>query len=93
MPQSVIFQLPRPGPKVPEGEHYLTIGWKQVHKPISYGEGLTDFISKRFGRLPNIISDFLTPLSTLLVSSFWQMYGIMLIPRAYYRLTYFIIRD
>jgi hypothetical protein len=26
----VIFQEPRPGPKLPKGEHYLTIGWKQV---------------------------------------------------------------
>ena len=27
---SVIFQQPRPGPPLPKGEHYLTIGWKQV---------------------------------------------------------------
>lgn len=26
----VIYQLPRPGPLLPKGEHYLTIGWKQV---------------------------------------------------------------
>jgi hypothetical protein len=26
----VIFQEPRHGPPLPEGEHYLTIGWKQV---------------------------------------------------------------
>ncbi|KAH9965402.1 autophagy-related protein 22-like protein [Russula dissimulans] len=26
----VIFQQPRPGPKLPKGEHYLTIGWKQI---------------------------------------------------------------
>ena len=26
----VIFLQPRPGPKLPEGESYLTIGWKQV---------------------------------------------------------------
>lgn len=26
----VIFQQPRPGPSLPKGEHYLTIGWKQV---------------------------------------------------------------
>jgi len=25
-----IFQEPRPGPKLPKGEHYLTIGWKQI---------------------------------------------------------------
>ncbi|KAF9038315.1 MFS general substrate transporter [Hymenopellis radicata] len=25
-----IFQQPRPGPPVPKGEHYLTIGWKQI---------------------------------------------------------------
>ena len=28
--QSVIFQQPRPGPNLPKGESYLTIGWKQV---------------------------------------------------------------
>ncbi|KAH9921430.1 autophagy-related protein 22-like protein [Fomitopsis serialis] len=25
-----IFQQPRPGPPLPPGEHYLTIGWKQI---------------------------------------------------------------
>jgi MFS-type transporter involved in bile tolerance (Atg22 family) len=25
-----IFQQPRPGPKLPKGESYLTIGWKQI---------------------------------------------------------------
>ncbi|KIM52630.1 hypothetical protein SCLCIDRAFT_1223571 [Scleroderma citrinum Foug A] len=25
-----IYQLPRPGPPLPKGEHYLTIGWKQI---------------------------------------------------------------
>ncbi|KAI0700603.1 MFS general substrate transporter [Cytidiella melzeri] len=25
-----IFQQPRPGPPLPKGEHYLTIGWKQI---------------------------------------------------------------
>ena len=28
--QPVIFQQPRPGPKLQKGENYLTIGWKQV---------------------------------------------------------------
>jgi hypothetical protein len=27
---TVIYQQPRPGPKLPKGESYLTIGWKQV---------------------------------------------------------------
>jgi hypothetical protein len=27
----VVFQEPRPGPGLPKGEHYLTIGWKQVN--------------------------------------------------------------
>lgn len=27
---AVIFQQPRPGPPLPKGEHYMTIGWKQV---------------------------------------------------------------
>lgn len=27
---AVIFQQPRPGPPLPKGEHYVTIGWKQV---------------------------------------------------------------
>lgn len=26
----VIYQQPRPGPNLPKGESYLTIGWKQV---------------------------------------------------------------
>lgn len=26
----VIFQQPRPGPRLPKGENYITIGWKQV---------------------------------------------------------------
>ncbi|KAJ3923922.1 autophagy-related protein 22-like protein [Lentinula edodes] len=25
-----IFQQPRPGPPLPKGEHYLTVGWKQI---------------------------------------------------------------
>ncbi|CAK5263395.1 unnamed protein product, partial [Mycena citricolor] len=25
-----IFQEPRPGPPLPKGEHYITIGWKQI---------------------------------------------------------------
>ncbi|KZT29497.1 hypothetical protein NEOLEDRAFT_1175178, partial [Neolentinus lepideus HHB14362 ss-1] len=25
-----IFQQPRPGPPLPKGEHYITIGWKQI---------------------------------------------------------------
>ncbi|KAF7432651.1 hypothetical protein PC9H_004593 [Pleurotus ostreatus] len=29
-----IFQQPRPGPPVPRGEHYLTIGWKQIWKAL-----------------------------------------------------------
>jgi hypothetical protein len=27
---AVIYQQPRPGPKLPKGESYVTIGWKQV---------------------------------------------------------------
>ncbi|KAG2141648.1 autophagy-related protein 22-like protein [Suillus cothurnatus] len=26
----VVLQEPRPGPSLPEGEHYMTIGWKQI---------------------------------------------------------------
>uniref|UniRef100_A0A0W0GA85 Autophagy-related protein n=1 Tax=Moniliophthora roreri TaxID=221103 RepID=A0A0W0GA85_MONRR len=29
-----IFQQPRPGPPVPKGEHYLTIGWKQIWEAL-----------------------------------------------------------
>ncbi|TDL30024.1 MFS general substrate transporter [Rickenella mellea] len=29
-----IFQEPRPGPRLPKGEHYLTIGWKQIFEAI-----------------------------------------------------------
>ncbi|KAI0340791.1 MFS general substrate transporter [Trametopsis cervina] len=25
-----VFQEPRPGPPLPKGEHYLTVGWKQI---------------------------------------------------------------
>lgn len=32
----VIFEQPRPGPKLPKGEHYFTIGWKQVCGFISH---------------------------------------------------------
>ncbi|KAG5641511.1 hypothetical protein DXG03_004840 [Asterophora parasitica] len=28
----IVFQQPRPGPPVPKGESYLTIGWKQIWK-------------------------------------------------------------
>ncbi|KAF9461520.1 autophagy-related protein 22-like protein [Collybia nuda] len=31
-----VFQLPRPGPKVPDGENYLTIGWKQIWQAIKH---------------------------------------------------------
>ncbi len=31
----VVFQQPRPGPKLPKGEGYLTIGWKQVLAQLS----------------------------------------------------------
>ncbi|EKM59858.1 uncharacterized protein PHACADRAFT_206077 [Phanerochaete carnosa HHB-10118-sp] len=37
-----IFQQPRPGPQLPKGEHYLTVGWKQIwyalkqHKKLPY---------------------------------------------------------
>ena len=31
----MIFQEPQPGPLLPKGEHYFTIGWKQV-KPFFF---------------------------------------------------------
>jgi hypothetical protein len=31
----VIFQAPRPGPPVPKGSSYLTIGWKQIYEAVS----------------------------------------------------------
>jgi len=31
----VIFQQPRPGPPLPKGESYLTIGWKQIWLAIN----------------------------------------------------------
>ncbi|THV03366.1 hypothetical protein K435DRAFT_835935 [Dendrothele bispora CBS 962.96] len=36
-----IFQQPRPGPPMPKGEHYLTIGWKQIWEAL-----------KQYKRLP-----------------------------------------
>ncbi|KAH8834396.1 MFS general substrate transporter [Flagelloscypha sp. PMI_526] len=29
-----IFQLPRPGPPLPKGEHYITVGWKQIWEAL-----------------------------------------------------------
>ncbi|KAJ7581388.1 autophagy-related protein 22-like protein [Mycena floridula] len=29
-----IYQLPRPGPPIPKGEHYLTIGWRQIWEAL-----------------------------------------------------------
>ncbi|KAF8582953.1 MFS general substrate transporter [Ramaria rubella] len=29
-----IFQQPRPGPKLPKGENYLTVGWKQIWEAV-----------------------------------------------------------
>ena len=29
-PAVVIYQQPRPGPPLPKGEYYITIGWKQI---------------------------------------------------------------
>ncbi|KAI9447662.1 autophagy-related protein 22-like protein [Lactarius indigo] len=37
-----IFQQPRPGPKLPKGENYLTIGWKQIFVAL-----------KQYKKLPN----------------------------------------
>jgi len=37
-----IFQQPRPGPKLPKREHYLTIGWKQIWIAL-----------KQYKKLPN----------------------------------------
>ncbi|KAH9965405.1 autophagy-related protein 22-like protein [Russula dissimulans] len=37
-----IFQQPRPGPKIPKGEHYLTIGWRQIWISL-----------KQYQKLPN----------------------------------------
>ncbi|KAI9467373.1 MFS general substrate transporter [Lactarius psammicola] len=37
-----IFQQPRPGPKLPRGESYLTIGWKQIFVAL-----------KQYKRLPH----------------------------------------
>ncbi|KAI0298886.1 MFS general substrate transporter [Russula brevipes] len=37
-----IFRQPRPGPELPKGEHYLTIGWKQIWTVL-----------KQYKKLPN----------------------------------------
>ncbi|KAI9447658.1 autophagy-related protein 22-like protein [Lactarius indigo] len=37
-----IFQQPRPGPKLPKGKNYLTIGWKQIFVAL-----------KQYKKLPN----------------------------------------
>lgn len=39
----VVYQQPRPGPKLPKGESYLTIGWKQV--PIHHLSAFLDTAS------------------------------------------------
>ncbi|EPQ58895.1 hypothetical protein GLOTRDRAFT_135909, partial [Gloeophyllum trabeum ATCC 11539] len=35
-----IFQQPRPGPPLPAGEHYLTVGWKQIGMAAREWRGL-----------------------------------------------------
>ncbi|THH07184.1 hypothetical protein EW145_g3561 [Phellinidium pouzarii] len=29
-----VFQQPRPGPSLPKGEHYITVGWKQIWQAV-----------------------------------------------------------
>ncbi|KAF8633811.1 hypothetical protein AX17_004353 [Amanita inopinata Kibby_2008] len=35
-----VFQEPRPGPPIPKGEHYFTIGWKQIWVALKQYEKL-----------------------------------------------------
>ena len=42
----VVYQQPRPGPKLPKGEHYLTIGWKQVRTMSEPASSANLFVSQ-----------------------------------------------
>ncbi|PFH44793.1 hypothetical protein AMATHDRAFT_10828 [Amanita thiersii Skay4041] len=44
-----IFQQPRPGPPLPKGEHYLTIGWKQIWHALKQYKKLPFTFSYLFG--------------------------------------------
>ena len=58
----VIFQQHRPGPSLPEGQSYLTIGWKQV-KSIQTSDFLELTILLRSGQHLSSTNRCLIPLS------------------------------
>lgn len=75
----VIFQQPRPGPPLPKGESYFTIGWKQVfhhvdfavavvHRPITF--------CYRYGQRSGHTGNFHTHLFTFCHASCYQMFVI-----------------
>ena len=71
--RSVLFQQPRPGPNLPKGESYLTIGWKQVRKAkvsfqLSCADRKLDFC--RFEKLQEITIHI--RLSIRSISPLWR---------------------
>ncbi|KAH8987572.1 MFS general substrate transporter, partial [Lactarius hatsudake] len=58
-----IFQQPRPGPKLPKGESYLTIGWKQIFVALRQYKKLPNTFVYLFSIFP--ISDGLGTTLTL----------------------------
>ena len=63
---SVIYQEPRPGPPLPKGESYLTIGWKQVCRNQHHGKDWPT--PRRFGLRQSSTRDCHIPSYTYSVS-------------------------
>ncbi|KAJ2935692.1 hypothetical protein H1R20_g1400, partial [Candolleomyces eurysporus] len=58
-----IFQQPRPGPPVPEGHNYLTIGWKQIWTACKQYKQLPNTFTHLFGFF--LLADGLNTTGTL----------------------------
>ncbi|KAF5333244.1 hypothetical protein D9611_002776 [Ephemerocybe angulata] len=58
-----IFQQPRPGPPVPKGENYLTVGWKQIWIAIKQYRQLPNTFIYLFGFF--LLADGLNTTGTL----------------------------
>ncbi|KAI9447661.1 MFS general substrate transporter [Lactarius indigo] len=58
-----IFQQPRPGPKLPKGENYLTISWKQIFVALKQYKKLPDTFAYLFSIF--LLSDGLSTTFTL----------------------------
>ena len=65
----VVYQSRPPGPPLPKGESYLTIGWKQVKQVVSRPEVPHVDVDPRSGRLSRLINISHIPLSIFLLFS------------------------